>query len=589
MPFNSVENYLQYRLHKRWYQLKLVRVAIVGGGRGGYSVLRMLKEIKEVEIVGISDVEPEAPGIVAAQEEGISVTRDFNELLSLPDLDVIIETTGLPEVRDKIQQNISSKTALMEAKAANLIITILKEKKEELLEIKRVKSQLSAILDSVQEAIEVADINGNIQYVNNAFSRVTGISEKDRIGQNIFEASPDGALASVLKTGKLVFGHRTKVGGSNAEVVSNAAPINVDGIMEGGVVVFQHFTDVMNIMEELKKSTTIIESLTDKLGQVTTSKYTFDDILGNSDELKRCINLAEKSARSNTTVLLLGESGTGKELFAHAIHSSSMRRENPFIKVNCAAIPETLLESEFFGYAKGAFTGAVKSKIGKFELAHSGTIFLDEIGDMNLILQGKLLRVLQEMEFERVGGNQTIKVDVRVIAATNRNLRELIRQGKFREDLFYRLNVVEITIPPLRVRKEDLPVLLDNLIVKLNRKLGKKVRGVSKEAEEMLYNFDWPGNVRELENVIERVMVTMDEEIINKKNLSQQMNQFRISHDRDIELITIDQMEEMLIRKAVAKFGNTVEGKRRASQALNISLATLYNKLKRQKPTNIKI
>jgi len=569
--------------------LKLVRVAIVGGGRGGYSVLRMLKEIKEVEIVGISDVEPEAPGIVAAQEEGISVTRDFNELLSLPDLDVIIETTGLPEVRDKIQQNISSKTALMEAKAANLIITILKEKKEELLEIKRVKSQLSAILDSVQEAIEVADINGNIQYVNNAFSRVTGISEKDRIGQNIFEASPDGALASVLKTGKLVFGHRTKVGGSNAEVVSNAAPINVDGIMEGGVVVFQHFTDVMNIMEELKKSTTIIESLTDKLGQVTTSKYTFDDILGNSDELKRCINLAEKSARSNTTVLLLGESGTGKELFAHAIHSSSMRRENPFIKVNCAAIPETLLESEFFGYAKGAFTGAVKSKIGKFELAHSGTIFLDEIGDMNLILQGKLLRVLQEMEFERVGGNQTIKVDVRVIAATNRNLRELIRQGKFREDLFYRLNVVEITIPPLRVRKEDLPVLLDNLIVKLNRKLGKKVRGVSKEAEEMLYNFDWPGNVRELENVIERVMVTMDEEIINKKNLSQQMNQFRISHDRDIELITIDQMEEMLIRKAVAKFGNTVEGKRRASQALNISLATLYNKLKRQKPTNIKI
>jgi len=454
--------------------LKLVKVAIVGGGRGGYSILGMLKEIKEVEIVGISDVEPEAPGIVAAQEEGIFVTRDVHELLNLPDLDVIIETTGLPEVRDMIQQNISSKTAVMEAKAANLIITILKGKKEELLEIKRVKSQLSAILDSVQEAIEVADIDGNIQYVNNAFSRVTGISEKDRIGQNIFEASPDGALASVLKTGKLVFGHRTKVGGSMAEVVSNAAPIKVDGMMEGGVVVFQHFTDVMNIMEELKKSTTIIESLTDKLGQVTTSKYTFDDILGNSDELKRCMNLAEKSARSNTTVLLLGESGTGKELFAHAIHSSSMRRENPFIKVNCAAIPETLLESEFFGYAKGAFTGAVKSKIGKFELAHSGTIFLDEIGDMNLILQGKLLRVLQEMEFERVGGNQTIKVDVRVIAATNRNLRELIRLGKFREDLFYRLNVVEITIPPLRVRKEDLPALLDNLIVKLNRKLGKK-------------------------------------------------------------------------------------------------------------------
>lgn len=566
-----------------------VRVAIVGGGRRGCSILGMLKEIKEVEIVGICDVDTEAPGLAAAKKEGISVATDCRELLRLPDLNVVIETTGLPEVRDIIRQNKNSETAVMEAEVANLIIAILKEKKEELLEIKRVKSQLSAILDSVQEAIEVADIDGNIQYVNNAFSRVTGISEQERIGKNIFEASPDGALASVLKTGKLVFGHRTKVGGSNAEVVSNAAPINVDGTMEGGVVVFQHFTDVMNIMEELKKSTTIIESLTDKLGQVTTSKYTFDDILGNSEELKGCINLAEKSARSNTTVLILGESGTGKELFAHAIHSSSMRRENPFIKVNCAAIPETLLESEFFGYAKGAFTGASKSKIGKFELAHSGTIFLDEIGDMNLILQGKLLRVLQEMEFERVGGNQTIKVDVRVIAATNRNLRELIRLGKFREDLFYRLNVVEITIPPLRVRKDDLPVLLDNLIVKLNRKLGKKVRGVSKEAEEMLDNFDWPGNVRELENVIERVMITMDEEIITKKNLSQHINQFKISHDRDIELITIDQMEEMLIRKAVAKYGNTVEGKRRASQALNISLATLYNKLKRQKPVNIKI
>jgi transcriptional regulator with PAS, ATPase and Fis domain len=306
-------------------------------------------------------------------------------------------------------------------------------------------------------------------------------------------------------------------------------------------------------------------------------------------KLKKCINLAEKSARSNSTVLLLGESGTGKELFAHSIHGASMRRENPFIKVNCAAIPETLLESEFFGYAKGAFTGAVKSKIGKFELAHSGTIFLDEIGDMNLLLQGKLLRVLQEMEFERVGGNQTIKVDVRVIAATNRNLRELIRRGEFREDLYYRLNVVEITIPPLRLHKEDLPALVNNTIIKLNRKLGKKVKGLSKDAEELLFSYDWPGNVRELENVIERVMVTVDEEILVKKNLIQHVNQFRILPERDVDIMPIDQMEEMLIRKAMAKYGNTVEGKRRAAHALNISLATLYNKLKKIRPSNIKI
>jgi transcriptional regulator with PAS, ATPase and Fis domain len=566
--------------------MKIVRVAIVGAGEEGFAAYKMLKEMKEVAIAGIADIDPTAPGITAARQEGIFVTDNIINLLMLSHLDVIIDAVGSANVHNIIQCNKNDITAVMEARAANLVISILMKKKEELLEIKSVKSQLSAILDSVQEAIEVADINGNIKFVNPAFSRVTGIAEEERINQNIFEASPNGALATVLKTGKLVFGHRTKVGGSNAEVVSNAAPIIVDGVMDGGVVVFQHFTDVMNLMDELQKSTSIIENLTDKLGQVTTSKYTFENILGSSMELKSCVDLAERSARSNSTVLLLGESGTGKELFAHAIHSSSMRRENPFIKVNCAAIPETLLESEFFGYEKGAFTGAVKSKIGKFELAHDGTIFLDEIGDMNLILQGKVLRVLQEMEFERVGGTQTTKVDVRVIAATNRNLRELIRLGKFREDLFYRLNVVEITVPPLRIRKEDLPVLLDNLIVKLNRKLGKKVKWVDREAQEVLFNYDWPGNIRELENIIERVMVTMDDEVITKKNLGMHTNQFRITHERDVDLVPIDQMEEMMIKKAVTKYGNSVEGKRRASQALNISLATLYNKLKRYTPEN---
>ncbi|HBC94902.1 MAG TPA: Fis family transcriptional regulator [Pelotomaculum sp.] len=561
------------------------KVAIVGAGQGGFAIYRMLKSMEEVEIGGLADINPAAPGIAAGSKEGIYVTDDYRELVKIPDLDVIIEATGVQEVQEDLLRIKPQSTAVMEAQAANLMMTVLSEK-EELLELTRIQGELSTILNSMQEAIEVADMNGTIKYVNPAFCRITGITEQDRIGQNIFKASPDGALANLLKTGKIMSGQKTKVGGSAAEVVANAAPIMIDGKMEGGVVVFQHFTDIMKMIEELKKSTTIIENLTDKLGLVTTSKYSFDDILGNSVEINRCINLAEKSAHSNSTVLLLGESGTGKELFAHSIHGASMRRENPFVKVNCAAIPETLLESEFFGYAKGAFTGAVKSKIGKFELANGGTIFLDEIGDMNLLLQGKLLRVLQEMEFERVGGNQTIKVDVRVIAATNRNLRELIRQGIFREDLYYRLNVVEITIPPLRVHKEDLPELVVHLITKFNRKLGKKVKSLSKEALEVLYSYDWPGNVRELENVIERVMVTADEEILVKKNLLPHVNQARIFPERDVDLMPIDQMEEMLIRKAMAKYGNTVEGKRRASQTLNISLATLYNKLKKIKLTN---
>ncbi|MHB8986137.1 MAG: sigma-54 interaction domain-containing protein [Eubacteriales bacterium] len=543
----------------------------------------MLKAMEEVEIIGLADPNPAAQGILAAMEEGVFVTPDFSDLIIKPGLDVIIEVTGRPDVRKRIFELKNESTSVMEAQAANLMMTILKEK-EELLEIKRIQGELSAILNSVQEAIEVADINGHIKYANQAFSRVTGIPVKDRIGRNIFEVSPEGALANVLKTGKIVFGKRTKVGGSNAEVISNAVPIIVDGKMEGGVVVFQHFTDVMNLIEELKKSTTIINNLTDKLGQVTTSKYSFRDIIGESSVLKDCISIAERAAQSNTTVLLLGESGTGKELFAHAIHSSSNRLEKPFIKINCAAIPETLLESEFFGYDKGAFTGAVKSKIGRFELAHGGTLFLDEIGDMSPHLQAKLLRVLQEMEFERVGGTQTIKVDVRVIAATNRRLHELIRQGKFREDLYYRLNVVELTIPTLRMRKEDLPALANNLIVMLNRKLGKKIIGLAKDAEELLFNYDWPGNVRELENVIERVMVTTDEEVLTKKHLLYYMSQFKSSTERDSEIMPIDQMEEVLIKKALARFGNTVEGKRQAAHALNISLATLYNKLKKIRP-----
>jgi len=458
--------------------------------------------------------------------------------------------------------------------------------KEKLLEVKKIQSELTIILNSVHEAIEVANTDGLIKYVNPAFTRITGIPEHERIGRNIFEVSPEGALATVLKTGKSIFGHRTRVGGSNSEVVSNAAPIYVDGSIAGGVVVFQHLTDVMKLMDDLRRSTSLIENLSEKLGQVTTSKYRFEDILGDSPELKQCIQLAERSSRSNSTVLLLGESGTGKELFAHSIHHASPRREKPFIKVNCAAIPENLLESEFFGYNKGAFTGAVKSKIGKFELAHGGTIFLDEIGDLSLNLQGKLLRVLQEMEFERVGGNQTIKVDVRVIAATNRNLRDLIRQGNFREDLYYRLNVVEINLPPVRSHKEDLPLLCNSLIVKLNRKLGRKVKGLDRDAEEALIGYQWPGNVRELENVIERVMVTADDEIITKKNLIQLVSQFKNTEEKEFDLIPIDRMEQLLIKKALSRFGNTVEGKKKAAQALNISLATLYNKLKKMHSDN---
>jgi PAS domain S-box-containing protein len=565
--------------------MQKIKVAIIGTGADGVSVYNLLKDIVGIEVTCFFRIAGENEESTGSLEDGnIKIYDGLQKINDIADLDVIINTVEGIE----LDKSIRGKVSVIDTRAVNLMVRLFKEK-QEFLKIKRIQGELSTILNSVQEAVEVADKDGLIKYVNPAFVRITGIPADQRIGKNVLEVSPDGALSMVLRTGKSVFGHRTRVGGSNAEVISNASPIMVDGKLDGAVVVFQHFTDVMKLMDELRQSTSIIENLSDKFGQVTTCKYSFADILGDSPDLKKCIQVAERAARSNTTVLLLGESGTGKELFAHAIHHASSRRDKPFIKVNCAAIPENLLESEFFGYAKGAFTGAVKSKIGKFELANGGTIFLDEIGDMNLMLQGKLLRVLQEMEFERVGGNQTIRVDVRVVAATNRNLREMIRNGKFREDLYYRLNVVEITIPPLRVRKEDLPVLVNNLIVKLNRKLGKKVKGLSRDAEEILYSYDWPGNVRELENVVERVMVTVDDEVLTKRNFVQHVSQFKSLPERDVELLPIDQMEQILIKKALAKFGNTVEGKRRAAQALNISLATLYNKLKKAKYENSSI
>lgn len=559
---------------------RLVRVGIVGGGKGGSSVYKTLKSIDHVEIAMLCDRSQSAPGMLLAKSDAVPVCLEVEELCALPNLDLIIEATGDADVQRRIAQGKARQTSVMEAEGANLMMHVIEEK-EQLSEMKRLKGEMDAILNSVQEAIEFATGDGTIRYVNPSFSRVTGLSAKDRIGQNIFEASHSGALARAMRTHEPIFAHRSRVGGTEVEVVSNASPIVVDGKMEGGVVVFQPLTDIYKLMEQLQASNQVIDDLKTRINQITTSAYSFDDILGSHPEFEKALDLAAKAAKSNSTVLISGESGTGKELFAHAIHGASLRWDKPFVKVNCAAIPETLLESEFFGHEKGAFTGALKTKLGKMELAHSGTIFLDEIGDMNLHLQAKILRVLQDMEFERVGGTQTIRVDVRVVAATNRNLREMVKQGTFREDLFYRLNVVELKLPPLRKHKEDIPAYVHSLISKFSRKFGKRVNGLTAPAEELLLNYDWPGNVRELQNVIERAMVTVEEDIITHKHLLNFVEAPMHVEGRELpELVSLEEMEKRMIRLALQRFGDSVEGKKKAAQVLNISLATLYNKLK---------
>lgn len=314
------------------------------------------------------------------------------------------------------------------------------------------------------------------------------------------------------------------------------------------------------------------------------SSYNYGEIIGRSAHVQDVLSLVTKSAASPSTVLIYGESGTGKELVARAIHYQSARRERPFVKVNCAALTETLLESELFGHEKGAFTGAMKTRKGRFELSDTGTLFLDEIGEIAPSVQVKLLRVLQEQEFERVGGESTLRVDTRVIAATNQNLQEQIRRGQFREDLYYRLHVIPIHMPALRERKEDIPSLVDFFLRRFERELGRKNLSVSPEAMRHLHSYDWPGNVRELENVIERAVVlagSSDLSVANFAGLDSRADRLPLSFE-DVESSglteALEKFELIMIRQALER----AQGVRSdAAKLLGLKTSAFYYKLEK--------
>ena len=307
-------------------------------------------------------------------------------------------------------------------------------------------------------------------------------------------------------------------------------------------------------------------------------QYKHHDIITKNPRMEEILGLTQDVASLRSTVLIRGESGTGKELVARAVHFSGNRADKPFIAVSCAALTETLLESELFGYEKGAFTGAAGQAKGKFELADGGTIFLDEIGDISPKLQADLLRVLQERRFYRVGGTQEVEVDVRVIAATNKNLAEEVQQGRFREDLYYRLNVIEIRLPPLRERREDIPLLAEHFVQRISSELGKDVAGMSADALKMLIAYDWPGNVRELENVIERAIVTCRNGALEAADFSWLHRDSIQAQDWEVPDVPLGELERRAIVAALErKHGNVKE----ASSALGIDRSTLYDKLKR--------
>ncbi|RAK22313.1 PAS domain S-box-containing protein [Anoxybacillus vitaminiphilus] len=454
---------------------------------------------------------------------------------------------------------------------------------EEITNLKEIRMMLEAIIHSSEEAISVVDEHGKGILINPAYTRITGLSEEQVIGKPATADISEGESMhmKVLKTRRPVRGVRMKVGPKKRDVVVNVAPIIVDGILKGSVGIIHDVSEIQRLTNELNRARQIIRTLE--------AKYSFADIIGTSEEMMVAIEQAKLAAKTPVTILLRGESGTGKELFAHAIHNASDRKYNKFIRVNCAAISESLLESELFGYEEGAFSGAKRGgKRGLFEEANNGSIFLDEIGELSANMQAKLLRVLQEGEIVRVGGTKPIPINVRVIAATNVHLEKAIADGTFREDLYYRLNRMPIYIPPLRARKQDIPALCQHLIQKLNQDYGRNVEGLTEDAIRYLLSYDWPGNVRELENVLGRAMIFMkfNEVLIDVKHIPalrmpSNENDLAIDFDDNKERTLAEMVEEYEARMIERVLRKHNGNKTATAKALGISIRNLYYKLEK--------
>jgi len=440
---------------------------------------------------------------------------------------------------------------------------------------------LQHMIENPYMGVVYIDTSCRILLVNQTFADILKVEKEDLIGKQINEVIPRSRLPHTVKNGETNLCELCTI--NHKELVSMRVPIFNDGQIVGAMAKtlfldLESAQIMVNHMNELQNNT-----LHQQRNGKYSSKYTLDDIIGQSRDLMRIKTLCAQIANNVSNVLIIGESGTGKELFAHAIHSSGYRRNSPFVRINCACIPENLLESELFGYEEGSFTGAKKGgKTGKLELAHGGTIFLDEIGELPVMMQAKLLSFLQEREFERIGGNELIKTDVRVIAATNNNLMEKVANGTFREDLYYRLNVVSILLPPLQNRIDDLELLAYHFIHKINRKLGTSISAMDDDSLMLLKEYDWPGNIRELENLIERAINLADldgQKIIQTKylpalNIRRLCNRYPGSSLNQ----AIEDLEYQMI-SATLKENNY--NKAMTARLLDIHPSVLYRKLKK--------
>lgn len=699
--------YLSKQQYEKTFSIKgaekMQNVMIVGAGKGGTAILKILYETDVLNVHVVIDRHLDAPGILLAKKEGIKTGTDWKPFLK-ENIDIIIEVTGDDSVFQSLRNAKDKKTVLIPGSVAFLVSKLMEEKEElikkhqhesyqqelifnatndgmvviddhgfvilfnrraqemmgvkkeaaigkfvaevipttrlplilktrkieanqemvlsngrkiittripiieengrligafavfkditevvnlaeEITDLKEIQTMLQAIIQSSDDAISVVDENGRGILINPAYTRITGLSQDRVIGQPATADISEGESMHmrVLQTRRAVRGVAMRLGPNKKEVIVNVAPIIVKGKLKGSVGVIHDVSEIKSLNRELNRARQIIRTLE--------AKYTFEDILGKSDEMLLAIEQAKLGAKTPATVLLRGESGTGKELFAHAIHNASDRKYNKFIRVNCAAISETLLESELFGYEEGAFSGARRGgKRGLFEEANNGSIFLDEIGELSANTQAKLLRVLQENEIIRVGGTNPVSINVRVIAATHVNLEKGIAKGSFREDLYYRLNLMPIHIPPLRKRKEEIPLLCERLIQKINRDYGRNVEGVNQAALQQLMGYDWPGNVRELENILGRAIIFMNyyETLIDVQHLpelkSKQIGNEPSFYENDsfkqekALSAMIEEYESKIIQQALLQLNGN---KTLTAKKLGLSVRNLYYKLEK--------
>ena len=437
------------------------------------------------------------------------------------------------------------------------------------------------MFDTINAGSTITDADGYIIHFNKPYGHFLNLDPDAQIGRHCTEVIENSRMHIVARTGKAEINKSHRINGH--DMVVQRIPIKKDGkvIAVYGQVMFQNIEEVRELAAKLSLLESKVQLFEKEIFDLRSTKYTFNCIIGESQEIKYLKDEAQKAALNDSTVLVTGESGTGKELFSQAIHNASPRKFHPFVRINCAAIPKDLLESELFGYVEGAFTGAkIKGKPGKFELAHNGTIFLDEIGDLPIEMQPKLLRVLEEKEFERIGDNKIIRSDFRVICATNQKLEDLMERQKFRKDLFYRLNVIPIYIPPLRMRPNDIMPLACHLLKKMTMAANRPQMDIEKNAEMELTNYAWPGNARELSNVLERAMYSSDNNTIYKGDLPFNLDYNTQPPGKKKKPTLKNAQSQAQIKAIYQALARTNYNKVKASKLLGIHRTLLYKKMK---------